>query len=447
MRSILALLLCSMLLAGCGGHSESHSILMAAPPSNSGALPPESADSQNDASSAPDPDVVDEAMALSTVATSLSGSYAGGENGCYTVATYEDGSADVMYFDYDARTMTMLQPGKQNEALEGHIPFGFGGITPMLYGGSLYLFHLGGGAAMVESHGDNGLAGIIKTGLDGTVELGAMLPSGWTFNLSSAVLSDEDFFYFLAKDEADGATVLARISHDLLGAPEELHRYEPGYDYSLEGYWEKGPLLIEASPLPAHNDPEFSTYWNNREFRLLAQGMNTGITTEVKAWQQGVATSTQDNTLYYWNPDDSSLYALNADTGEETLVAGGFAPSGYVQAQLMRNLLDGKLRVQFSTNSYVRDYYVDPATGDAVQTPVENLGDNVTVCAESPKGLLVRNGEHWVAAAKVPDFITGAAPSPSTPDWVSMPTYALIDADSYWAGRQRFTDIKDMVYD
>ena len=434
-----------LLVPGCSQAPASRSIIMAAPPKDTAS---QEADT---AGATPDPAVADEAMTLATVTTALSGAYAGSEDGCYTLATYKDGSADLLYFNYTDATMTLLETSeKTEESPQGHLRGFPAGATPVAHQDKLYLFRLGGGAALSAEHGEDGQAAIFQKGLDGSDQGSALLPVGWSFILSSAVLCDDTYLYFLAQDEATGGAVLAKVPTDMaaLGSGvEELHRYDVGSDYSIEGYWEKGPLIMEASALPPFDDPEFNVYWENREYRLLGQGMNTGQTTELKSWKQGVPTSVQGNILYYWNADDTSLYALNADTGEDLLIAGGFAPKDYVQAQLMRTTLDGKLRVQFSTNRNTRDYSVEPATGVVQETPVEKLGENVAVCAESSKGILVRSGEHWVASAKVPDFVAGAKPSPTNPEWVSMPTYALIDAQSYWTGSRKFTEINDMVYD
>lgn len=433
----------ALLLGGCSSAPASRSIIMAAPPQNKLSESPAEAAASSPATLST---AQDEAMALSTVTAALSGAYAGGENGCYTLVTYSDGSADILYFDYAAQTMTLLEnPQNPEQGYKGRVQNCWGGVSPMLYGENLYLFQLGGTAALVAANGDAGLAAIIKLDVDGANPQSLSFPAGWRFCLSSAVLCDSTFFYFLMADEADGATLLIKMD-TAATAYEAIYRYEPGYEYNIEGFWEMGPLVVAASPLPPLSDPEFNTYWENREFRLLAQGMNTGLQKELLVWNQGQPGNAQGHIFYYWKGDDDALYALNADTGEETAVASGFAPSDYVQAQLMRTTLDGKLRIQFSTNRTTRDFSVDPATGEVRETPIGNLGDNVTVCAQGNAGFLVRNGEHWVASDKVPDFVTGAAVSPTNPNWVSMPQYALISPENYWAGTKKFTEIADMVY-
>ncbi len=440
-----ALFLCLALLCACGGgQHSSHSIIMAAPPQNNlSSLPPESALAD---SAVPDP-ATDEVMRLETAATALSGAYTGGDAGAYTIASYDDGSADILYFDYAARTMSMLEnpPKPENAAVRGHIADCWGGVCPILYGGQLYLFRLGGGEALAAEYGEAGRAAIMRLGPDGSGQTVLPLPDGWTFLLASAVLADGDFLYFLMQDTADGATILVKADAALT-ACEELRRYEPGFTYAIEGFWEKGPVITAASLLPPMTDPDFNTYWENQQFTLLAQGMNTGITRQLSQWTQGRPGVTQGSTFYHWNADDATVYALDANTEAQTAIATLTPPADYVQAQFMRTTLDGKLRLQFSTNRYTRNYAINPATGEVQELALDERDDNLSVCAEGGGLLLVRYGEEWVASEKAPDFLPGAEASPTNPEWIKMPQYALTDAASYFAGQRNFAEIQDLVY-
>ncbi|MDL2214487.1 hypothetical protein LJB76_02875, partial [Clostridia bacterium OttesenSCG-928-O13] len=363
----LALCLCALCCACGASDDSSRSIIMAAPPQNT----LESTFEDSSASEAQEAEpVVDEAMSLRTVSTGLSGAYSGNADGCYALATHEDGSADILYFSYADASMTMLDaPEQPTDVFAGHVFHCWGGVTPMAADGMLYLFRLGGSAALTEAYGENGQAAFMCLNEDGTNPTTLTFPAGWTFSMSSAILADDAFFYFIMTEtDAEGAEtyLLIKAAKDA-SSYEEVHRYEHGFEYTLEGCWEKGPLVCAATLLPPPSDPDFAAVWDARQFTLLAQGMNTGAQNALFSWNQGVPTTTQDNLFYHWNAEDDSLNFLNADTGDAGVVAQGFAPSGYVQAQLMRTMLDGKLRIQFSTSSHLRDVAIELVSGQAVE--------------------------------------------------------------------------------
>lgn len=441
----LSALIFALLFAGCQSEPASRSIIMAAPPQNNlSDLEPEAA-----ASEAEEAPPQDEPMALYTATTGLSGAYAGDENGCYSLAQRDDGSADILYFNYNDATMTMLdKPEEPTDVFGGHVFHTWGGVTPMTAHGQLYLFRLGGSGELTAAHGENGQAALTRLDADGGNPAALTFPAGWEFLLQSAVLADEDSLYFIMKDGSTGANtyILVKAASDASGY-EEVHRYEDGYDYTLEGYWEKGPVVCAATPLPPPSDADYANVWENRQYTLLAQGMNTGLMNQVHTWTQGDAASTQGNLIYFWSNGEKTLSCINANTGEVTTIASDFAPDDYLQSQLMRTMLDGKLRLQFSTNSYVRDYAADPLTSEVVQFSADRLGDNVNVCAEGAEVLLLRNGSRWVNKDKVPhSLVPGMEISSYSPGYYSMPEYSLISKADYWAGAQRFTKVQDLVY-
>lgn len=443
---LLALLFCVLFSAtGCNSNAPAPpSVIMAAPPAEGTASLPDN----SSAASLPEP-LPDEPIALTMVTGNLSSTYTGSENGAYTIASYEDGSSDIFYFDYDALAMTRLdQPEKAGELPLGHLPDSIGGITPVYAGGNLFLFRLGGTASLVAAEGKAGQAAILRTGPDGSGLVTQIMPDNWTFLLQSAILTDGTALYFIVEETGEAkAFLLVRMDMQTMEC-QPLHRFEDGFDYSLEGNWEMGPVLLKASPLPPINDPAFNESWKNQGFTLFALGMNTGEVRNLFSYGQGTAVSVQHDTIYYWQADDNSVRSINTNTGEEATLAGGFAPKGYVQAVFSRQLLDGKLPIQFATTRQIRHFAVDTTTGEVMETPIERLGDNITVFAEAPNAFFVRSGQSWVAKDKIPySLVPGAEVSPTTEGWISMPEYALIAKADYWAGRANFIVIKDLVFE
>lgn len=446
LRAVAAVLCCLLLFCGCAGNSASRSIIMAAPASSQPS--PERAEGDSEAQAAPlKPD---EPIALTTIAPNLSGTFVGGESGCYNVRTFNDGTADLVWFDYAALTMTTVEnPPKANPNHLGHIPDSWGGVSPLLAGEHLYLFRLGGASELIDTHGEAGQAAIMRLGLNATDPIVTTLPAHYSFQSGSAVLSDGTSFYFLMNDASGEAvaTVLMQLDCETMETTE-LHRLPEGLEYTIEGSWDKGPVLCGATPLPPLDHPDFPAAWSARRFRLINLGLQSGVQQVIHNWTQGQTSCMQQDTLYYWDDATGELKALNANTLDIEVLASGFAPNGYLQAQLSRTVLDGKLRIQFSTNGPIQYFFVDIATGAAEATPVANLGNNLSVYAETPDAFLMQSDSRYARREEVdPLYDPETNPASSYNDqFVTVPVYGLIAKGDYWAGTPNFTDIEDLVY-
>lgn len=437
-----AALLCSC--TGPGAKSESRSIIMAAPPaSTSVPLPGEPAQDAEEA-----PPVADAPIALSTLTNGLSGAFGSNQLGGYTLASFEDGSADILFFDYQALTITKLeQPPVEGDAYQGHVPGLWGGGSLLATQDALYCFHLGGTQELAENHGESGQSFVQRMGTDGSNPVRLVFPAGWELPLNSVILSDGAFLYFLVKDGPNQDQYIL-VSLDVQATQyTELHHYEPGYEYTLEGFWEMGPLVCQASPLPPAGDKDFAEAWDNRAFTLFRQGLNSGNMEEVAQWSQGESTSTQGSVFYHWHQDENTLYATDANTKEETVLAQGFAPKDYLVAQILRQARDGRLHMQFSTNRTPRNFTIDMQSGEAQEVFMDKLGDTVAVFAETPDSFLIGHSERWVNKDKVPyEFVPGLERSNSAPGFVRLPEYSLIAKGDFWAGKSNFTNFQDLVF-
>lgn len=447
----LSFLLAACALASCAGGSESRSIITAKPPDSSSgqvmaAAAPEAASSTSEATALP---AEDAPMFLSVAARLLTGQTSD-EQGCYMLYTYVDGSADIHYIDYAAMEMRELDLPEKQEGLNGRIADCWGGVKPVLAGDSLFIFRLGGSTELMEAHGTGGLASIMRTGRDGGAATPVYFPEHYTFQLSSAILYDGQSLYFLMVDnDAEKPTfVLMQLDCESLEYTE-LHRLEHGYTYTLEGYWEMGPVLCGATTLPPVDDPAFTAARDSQQFVLFNMGMGTGAQYTLAQWAQGDTNYMQDTEFYHWNDEEAALYAIGANTGEGRLIAQGFAPDKYDYVYLQRSLVDGWLRIQFTLPGGSRNSYfsVNALTGEVTQPPIDGLGENIIVYAELADALLVRYDEKWVHRDKLdPDIDPMSLNGGYNRDYVNMPEYALIAKSDYWAGQRRFDPIKDLIY-
>lgn len=447
-RAMAAALCCLALFAACKDTgSGSTSVLMAAPPQAAPTLAGEDS-SLLEAEDAQPPQ--DEPIALQTVATSLGGSFAGSETGCYTTTGFSDGSLNIHYYDYAAAEMRLLESPAPTEGLHGQVADAWSGAVPVFAGGRLFLFRLGG-PEQVLAYGPNAAPAVLRMDADGSGLFQTLLPSTYTFHLSSAILWDGSALYFLMWDhtqEDASEQVLVKLDADTLEMTE-LHRLPADSEYSIEGHWEMGPLMVAADTLPPVSDPAFNAAWESRAFRLLAFGLNSGQETHRGGWTQGETNTVQGNLLYYWAQDTHEMWVYNADSDEHALVAADFAPAGYEHAYIQRAVYDGRVSIQFSVygGTSISYFTVDAATGQAAKTAITPY-DNVTICAEGPDAFLVRYGDKWVNREKVqPDYEPGVTSVDSaTPGFVSVPEYALVAKADFWAGERNFVPIKDLVY-
>ena len=101
----------------------------------------------------------------------------------------------------------------------------------------------------------------------------------------------------------------------------------------------------------------------------------------------------------------------------------------------------------------------NPATGATFTPPLPSRSQNITIIAElgavgwgEPAtamggAFLVRSGEHWVSRSIVePDYDAATAGGDYNSQFISMPEYALISQENYWAGNVELAPVEDLVY-
>ncbi len=443
-KASLLVLSVALLFCSCAGESAaSRSIIMAAPTQES-----PSTETQNGATSASDATQStkeDVPMSLVSVASGLTNLYTGSENGGYTLASYSDSTADILYFDYTTLEMRALEnTSKQDTSVLGGVENISGTLIPKYISDKLYLFHLGTSDA---SLGEKSQPSVIRFEPDGTSPLSCIFPSDWSFVSQSAVLMESSMLYFLMSQPLNDSlsTILVQLDTTTM-TYEEVRRFEPGYEYSIKGHWEMGPLVQITTVLPPVDDPNFNAAWESRQFTLYAQGMYTGIGREVLTWTQSQSVSVHDNIIYMWDDAQLGVVRIDANTDEQRILAQGFAPNGYVQASINNTIVDNKLRIQFSTSNYLQDYTVDIETGEAQNVPLDNLGDNVTICAENSTYFLLSYGQAWADKNNIPYTIVPGMDDTATEGYASMLQYALISKQDYWNGMQNFTEFSDLVF-
>ncbi|MDL2293964.1 hypothetical protein LJC60_04950 [Ruminococcaceae bacterium OttesenSCG-928-D13] len=442
----LCLLIGCALLAGCSrSNSESRSIIMAAPPASTYRAE-EDADS---AENAPVPE--DPAPSWQVASRNLGSVYTGTEAGCYTLLNHTDGSAELVFFDYEALTMsTPLRDEAAQNGATGSLPGIYGGAT-LAWADGLYLFNQRSTDGLMAGLGEEAQASVLRVDSEKGITASAVLPMNLSIRQSGIVLGDGGaHLYFIAEDNAPEEGVQDVLIELDCAAMEyaELYRFDIGYEHTIEGYWENGPLICATTALPATDDPSFNDIWSNRAYILYKHGLYSGSREVVMSWSQGLPTNVHNNMLYYFQPEDGNLYAQNADTGEAGVLASGLAPEDYIVAQI-QPMLDGLVRLQFSTNQgrTIFNYTINPDTSEVGQPSTKDLGDNVSVLAEAPAFFLVRSGDKWVnkdlvdQSGSIPGTVGG-----TSGNFVSLPEYALIAKADYWAGNRQFTPVSDLIY-
>jgi len=451
----LALTLCTaLLLPACGGqsNSESRSIITAAPPAPQ---PDFSEEADASANAAP---AEDEAVDLVTVATAVNGSFAQTTAGCYTLRDMGDGSCNLLFIDYETLILDTADTPQEDDSLRGRLVGGLSQLTPITAGGQLYIFRTG-----ATAEDDTVVpAAITQYDADGTPTNQLVLPEQHTFQPDSALLWDGAAFLVMLLDLTGDTPVhtLYRANFDTLELTE-LQRFETGFDYSLEGQWDKGPVVLEAVSLPPSNDPAYSEAFENRDYHLYTLGLNSGRRETLMRWKQGLPYAMQGNTFFYWDDDADQLHALFANTGEDSVAAHGFAPDDHSFVSMQRAFYGGQIILQFSntSGSRVTSVAVNPATGATFTPPLPSRSQNITIIAElgavgwgEPAtamggAFLVRSGEHWVSRSIVePDYDAATAGGDYNSQFISMPEYVLISQENYWAGNVQLAPVEDLVY-
>ncbi len=456
LKQKLAGLLCAVLGLGffgaCGQSANSRSIIMAAPPASAASSAPAPASLPAQESEAPQPDeppAEDLPLTLSVASRTISSGYSGNAFGCYHIITHGDTSADVAYVDYDARSMNFLPNLEQQVAgLAGKLAGVLGGVSPVWAGQHLFIFHQ---RAAAEDAGEAGAASVLRLNADGSEPCRCTFPRSMAFQLTGAALWDGEALIFIAQDYAGEESHYSLLRLNAASMEYEvLHCYEPGWEYSIEGYWAMGPIVLAAAALPPTGDAGFNAAWDNRSFTLFKQGMASGKRSDLFSYTQGQPVVVQGGSVYYWNADEGSLYALSAETGEATVLARGFAPERYDFAQMPTAGWGGLVRIEFAAGDGRNNstFAINPATGAATQLHTEDLGENVSIFAEGEGVFLVRSGDKWVRRELVEPGYDPAADSVQSYDsrFVSMPEYALITAANFWAGHQEFIPIRDLIY-
>ncbi|MDL2219372.1 hypothetical protein LJC04_03410 [Ruminococcaceae bacterium OttesenSCG-928-O06] len=446
-------LLCALLLAACnnGTDASSRSIIMAAPPGTGQGAAGQDA--------TPTQPVQDVPLTLTVAARSLSRGYSGNQYGCYSLLSYPDATANIVYVDYDAREMRFLSgPDRADAAQIGRLSGIHAGAVPLVVEENLFVFSQRGTAAQLDEFGTGALAAITKMATDGTGAKTLSLEENLAFHLPSAVLWDGENLYFMATESAPthaadtatpGVFVLMRLAVQAMEL-SEVHRFEDGWEYTIEGTWEMGPVISAATPLPAVTDAGYNTAWDTRVFHLYALGMNSGTRTRLYTWQQGLSWTMQDNLFYYWLGENRCLYAMDANNGDVWELARDFGPENYELAVVQSGVLGGFLRMQFSANLGRRttNYIIEAETGQ-VRTPANgNLGTNVTVCAQTDGYFLVISGSRWVNRQDADPTYDAAADTSGDYNarFVSVSEFSLIAQEDYWGGNAQYIPIEDLLY-
>ncbi len=449
---ILCLALCLCIFVSCGSGSDaptsSTSAVSVGTPSPLSA-PPEEVTRSADVSDASAEDTTTP-MTLTTAASSLGSSFTSSENGCYNAVNYTDGSSNLHYFNYADTNMQLLDVTLENELLRGSFSNTFGGISPVWAGDNLFVFRLGE-PQFVQEQGDDAAAAVTRLQADGAQPLSSTFPTTTAFSLSSSVLWDGTSLYFLMWDYAETPAVqtLVRLEAESMMA-YEVHRFAPGPEYSIKGFWEYGPVLSAGSALPALDDASFAQEWENRSFSLIQLNLSNGSENVIAEWTQNEPCAMLGDEFYFWDDTLGALKALNSDTGEERIIAQGFAPQDYEHVYLQQDVYDSTLRIQFTYASGSSNVFfsVRTDTGEVSEASLEGLGENVAIIAELEDSFLVRYSDKWVSReTSLSDKLPGGElGSVVLEDFISVPEYAMISKSDYWAANPNFTPITDLVY-
>lgn len=293
----------------------------------------------------------------------------GGEtaSGCYSLDTYPDGTADIIYYDYESEMCVRLSENPNmghDPASTAYIPSFKGGARCFVSGDNLYVIKNGQPYTDPNVEGNDPTARLYCMDLDGSnrkvLEYGTNLAFQW----DGGVAGDKkgNLYTVLLIVDPDGTEttyVLAKLGRDIENY-EVLYSWPESIPAKLAGVCDNG-FIIQLQ--------DISTSETKTSLVLV---QNEGYAEPLLEWSNVDITSytIYDNILYYTKNGDTSIYAQNIVDGSPSIKYAEFDYQNYkADLVLIRcEVRDNHLIVQYAGIEEAKSLYaaLDLLTGEFV---------------------------------------------------------------------------------
>lgn len=423
MKKIIALILVTAIflcIGGLSGKDKSHS------PSS---LPTETHDSPVSVGETNNKETLTYITAQQGISMTVGGET---QDGCYSLDTYPDGTADIIYYDYNTMQCIRLaaEPNVGHDANStAYIPSTKGGVRCFVAAENLYVIKNGQPYASADSKRNDPIARVYCMNLDGSdrkvLEYGANIVFQW----EGGVACDTAGNLYTVLDVVDTENVLvkytlARISRQEENYTEITFWDEPTYA-KLVGVYDEGFIIC----LKNKSDSSVST-------SIVSVGIHGEANNVLLEWMDNEISSYTicENILYYTKEQSPFIYrksipdCQNLPSIDTSLYDGGAPDSVIISCEPRDNhLILLILNSSASELSYValdlsnlRLFEIDQYVGQ---------GENrrfVGIFGEGEKDFLVCTGTF---TRKRTDYGTDGLPYSFEQGFQE---YALIEKEKYW---------------
>lgn len=246
------------------------------------------------------------------IITARSGLYnhacAGNENGCYFTVANEDGSANIMYIDYESLSVLYLSSNIQSthntEGNSSWIKNAIGGSTIIMLKNKIGIITFGMPSRKATSN--ENAARIFTADLDGSNRelLYEFLPNE---EIKSAIAFDGEYLYFLVK-AYDKMSVNQIVKLDITSKAKEIvATYPDDADYSIVGVSERG-LLCKIIGIPSqYSNLPVSELAQYLYTKLILVNVDTGEEEKIFEWNENLFSEIVGEKIYFYSNIDKAI--------------------------------------------------------------------------------------------------------------------------------------------
>lgn len=247
----------------------------------------------------------------------------GGEtaSGCYTLDTYPDGTADIIYYDYESEMCIRLSADPNlghDPASTAYIPSFKGGARCLVSGDNLYVIKNGQPYTDPNVAGNDPTARLYCMHLDGSNRKVLEYGTNLVFQWDGGVAGDKNgnlytVFFIVDPDKAKTTSVLAKLGRNIENY-EVIYSWEEPMTAKLVGVCDDGFIIQSQDTSTSEPQVSLILIQYNGCARPLLEWSNLEITSY----------TIYDSILYYTKNGDTSIYAQNISNESSTVRYGPF---------------------------------------------------------------------------------------------------------------------------
>ena len=376
----------------------------------------------------------------------------GNQNGAYFLWSTGEGH-QVLYVNYSTKDLTawtnQLNP-TQDETNPGMIMDAFGGTKPYVTEDNVYVMKFG--KLPLPSVGFPGSpCKLSKLSLNAAGRRTITLPSNQIILQNSGVAAEEDKLYLLVgtydeTGERESCDVCyADFTKEKLVSIATLE--EPG-QYYLVGVYDQG-FLLQRTTVPAEYEKKsHREQVENYRYDLELFSLADGTLTKGKSWKTGELSCVYSKGgIYYIDKNSGSLNWYDAKENQDHTLFENIVPEGHGDQALYlygEDYGDHLYAHLYGEDGIMMPVGIDLQNGNCTPITLEyeyNTGTMpVSIVAQTTNQFLVEVGQTECIANMVD-------PSGKIHETVqSVPKYALIDKEDYWASRPNYEMIEDHYF-